>query len=116
MAVSYLLQILKKIFFWSYGRSTWQYDILCALILAFIFLTPARWFQTGELRAGPTHQTPSARAYLLVGPDFNPEKADRAELERRVRVATGRADAQITKWEPRHDEHGKIVALEVDIR
>ncbi len=110
------MQILKKIFFWSYGRSTWQYDILCALILAFIFLTPARWFQTGELRAGTTHPTPSARAYVLAGSDFNPEQMDRAELERRVRIATGRTDAQITSWEPRRDEHGRIVAFEVDIR
>lgn len=26
--------------FWRYPRGSWQYDILCLLILAFIFLTP----------------------------------------------------------------------------
>jgi hypothetical protein len=30
--------------FWTYARGSWQYDIICALILAFIFLTPASWF------------------------------------------------------------------------
>ncbi|MGH9358256.1 MAG: hypothetical protein ACRD22_05540 [Terriglobia bacterium] len=30
--------------FWSYERGSWQYDVICAIILAFIFLTPASWF------------------------------------------------------------------------
>lgn len=30
--------------FWTYQRGSWQYDIICAVILAFIFLTPAAWF------------------------------------------------------------------------
>lgn len=36
---------LKNVFFWSYGRGTIPYDLLCALILAFIFLTPSSFFQ-----------------------------------------------------------------------
>lgn len=32
--------MLSKVIFWKYQRGTLQYDILCALILAFIFLTP----------------------------------------------------------------------------
>jgi hypothetical protein len=28
------------VLFWRYPRGSWQYDILCLLILAFIFLTP----------------------------------------------------------------------------
>ncbi len=35
---------LSRSFFWSYERGSWQYDIICAVILAFIFLTPASWF------------------------------------------------------------------------
>ncbi len=30
--------------FWPYERGSWQYDIICAIILAFIFLTPRSWF------------------------------------------------------------------------
>src|SRR3972149_11312843 len=30
--------------FWPYERGTWQYDVMVALILAFIFLTPRAWF------------------------------------------------------------------------
>jgi hypothetical protein len=36
--------VIKKAVFWSYERGSWQYDIICLLILAFIFLTPANWF------------------------------------------------------------------------
>jgi outer membrane lipoprotein-sorting protein len=37
---------LKKILFWSYDRGTWQYDVMCVLILAFIFLTPNWLFES----------------------------------------------------------------------
>jgi hypothetical protein len=112
----YLLQTLKKLLFWSYGRSTWQYDILCALILAFIFLTPQGWFKTSELRQAEPHPIPSARAYLLVEPGQRAEQVDKAELERRVRTMTGRPDVAVTGWRERLDEQGRVVGFEVDIR
>ena len=39
-----LLVGLKNILLWSYGRGTWQYDILCLFIIATIFLVPSRYF------------------------------------------------------------------------
>ncbi|HUX11186.1 MAG TPA: hypothetical protein VMW51_11115 [Terriglobia bacterium] len=36
--------ILRRAIFWSYERGSWQYDIIVLVILAFIFLTPSRWF------------------------------------------------------------------------
>jgi hypothetical protein len=30
--------------FWTHERGTWQYDLMCAAIIAFIFLAPARYF------------------------------------------------------------------------
>lgn len=41
-----ILSTLKKILFWSYERGSWQYDIMCVLILAFIFLSPQSIFQS----------------------------------------------------------------------
>jgi hypothetical protein len=46
---------LRKIIFWSYGRGTLQYDILCALILAFIFVIPRQYFQDWPVINNP-HQ------------------------------------------------------------
>jgi len=37
-------RVIKNAVFWSYERGSWQYDIICVLILAFIFLTPSGWF------------------------------------------------------------------------
>jgi hypothetical protein len=34
----------RQIFVWSYERGTLQYDIICALILAFIFFVPRSCF------------------------------------------------------------------------
>lgn len=30
--------------FWTFRRGSWQYDVICAVILAFIFLTPRSWY------------------------------------------------------------------------
>jgi hypothetical protein len=35
---------LRRFVLWDYARATWQYDVMVAIILAFIFLTPREWF------------------------------------------------------------------------
>jgi len=43
-----MTRILRGIWgfvFWNYERGTWQYDLMCALILAFVFVTPTRFFR-----------------------------------------------------------------------
>lgn len=35
---------IKNILLWSYDRGTWQYDLLCLLIIGTIFLVPGRFF------------------------------------------------------------------------
>ena len=39
------LEGLGSVVLWSYERGTFPYDVMCAAILLFIFLTPARVFQ-----------------------------------------------------------------------
>src|SRR6185295_4185662 len=39
-----LFTTLKKTLFWSYERGSWQYDVMCVLILAFIFFAPGTFF------------------------------------------------------------------------
>ena len=36
---------LKRFVLWDYPRASWQYDVMVAIILAFIFLTPREWFK-----------------------------------------------------------------------
>jgi len=40
--------MIKNIIWWSYERASWQWDVLCILIVAFIFLTPKAWFDKSE--------------------------------------------------------------------
>lgn len=123
--MGYLLRTIKKLFFWGYARNTWQYDVLCALILAFIFLTPQGWFSAGSIMKNWSngepvtlsgHQKPVAsKVFLSIGDDFS-AKMTQSEIENRVRAVTGRPDAQVLNAAPRVDASGKIFAYEVDIR
>ena len=36
---------LRRFVMWDYHRGSWQYDVMVALILGFIFLTPRDWFR-----------------------------------------------------------------------
>jgi hypothetical protein len=36
---------LKRFILWDYPRAGWQYDIIVAVIVGFIFLTPRAWFR-----------------------------------------------------------------------
>ena len=36
---------MKRLILWDFARATWQYDVVVALILAFIFLTPRELFK-----------------------------------------------------------------------
>ena len=40
-----LRAVVRPAIFWSYRRGSWQYDLIVAAILAFIFLTPRGFFR-----------------------------------------------------------------------
>jgi hypothetical protein len=112
-----ILKFLQKLFFWSYGRTTWQYDVLCVLILAFIFLTPGKWFENSERARRGAHQNGSTTAtrLLLVWPENLPATPDTQDVKRRVQSLTNRADVRVKGMNPVRDAGGQIVAYEVDI-
>jgi hypothetical protein len=124
--MSYIFRTVKKLFFWGYARNTWQYDVLCALILAFIFLTPQSWFDagswskshpiSGEPAASSGHQRPFASKVIVTVADNSQAQMAQDELKNQLRTITGRADLEVLNVEPKRDSSGKIVALEVDIR
>ena len=45
---------MKRIILWDHERGSWQYDVFCLLIIAFIFLTPNSWFNRTEILATNT--------------------------------------------------------------
>ena len=38
------LRAIARVVFWRFRRGSWQYDIMCGVILLFIFLTPRSVF------------------------------------------------------------------------
>jgi len=123
--MNYIFRTIKKLFFWGYARNTWQYDVLCALILAFIFLTPQNWFDTGSaMKNRPSgepaqlteHQKPFASKVILSVEGNASAQMTQNEIENHVRDITGRTDTEILSVQPKRDGSGKIVAYEVDIR
>ena len=113
--MKYIWRILKNVFLWSYERTTWQWDVLCVLILVFIFLTPKTWFETGELEIRQRHQTTVATT-LLMTPDLVGNEVDSSSIERRARSLTGRPDAVVTAVRRKLDAEGRLTGYEVDIR
>ena len=101
----------KKIAFWTYPRTSWQWDVLCVLILVFIFLTPKSWFVNTGFQRGETAQTTVVMSTDVVGAQL-----DKAEIERRAKQLAGRPDAAVTAVRERRDDTGKLIAYEVDIR
>jgi hypothetical protein len=105
--MSFLSNTAKKIVFWNYPRTSWEWDVLCVLILVFIFLTPKSWFQNSEFRRQRTVVLPAE----VVG-----TQADRSSIERRARELAGRPESNVTAVRERRDSTGKLIGYEVDIR
>ena len=102
----FIADTAKKIAFWNYSRTSWQWDVLCVLILAFIFLTPKSWFET-------RHSDPTT---VAVAVDIAGNQLDRAEIERRARQRANRPAGQVDGVRQLKDSSGKVIAYEVDIR
>ena len=110
-----MISALKKLFFWNYERNTWQWDMLCVVILIFIFLTPKSWFENGERRGHFRHQNQPA-SIVLIGPELIENAQDKSHVERVVREFTGRQDAKVLDVRRVAGPDGKTRGYEVDIR
>jgi hypothetical protein len=110
-----LFTTLKKIFFWNYARNTWQWDLLCVVILIFIFLTPKWWFSSGERAQSMVHQSPVA-ATLILSPEVVANEEDKGQIAERVKAMTGRSSVEVLAVRRVLDPGGKTLSFEVDIR
>lgn len=110
-----MLNFLRKVFFWNYARNTWQWDVLCAVILVFIFLTPKGWFENSERRASQMHQSPIAST-VIVDAQFIGNAGDKAQISQAVRRLTNRENIEILAVRPVTAADGKTVGYQVDIR
>ena len=56
-----LLNGIKRSVLWDYPRASWQYDVMVAVILLFIFATPRDWFRD-QPRASSVVMLPATRS------------------------------------------------------
>ena len=105
--MGFLSNTAKKIAFWNYSRTSWQWDVLCVLILVFIFLTPKSWFENSEYRRQKTY---------VISVEVVGSQADTRTIQQRAREAAGRPDGRVTEPKEVRDGTGKVVGYEVDIR
>jgi hypothetical protein len=110
--MGFVSNTIKKIVFWNYPRTSWQWDVLCVLILVFIFLTPKSWFANTSYR----QEAPKEASTIVILPaeDFGPQPLTE-EIERRAKEVAHRPEAQHLTIQP-EGEGGKIRRYKVDIR
>jgi hypothetical protein len=123
-------QIFNRIFFWSYERGAWQYDVAVILIVLFVLATPTRWFhdqpQVGlpvnssqvELlsKSGET-EIYKVDARVLAPPERTPAlQNDLHNALQKSSHALNDGRFSIGKIEPIRDETGTVIAYEVEIR
>ena len=113
--------------FWTYERGTWQYDVMVALILAFIFLTPRTLFHDQPnvqpnlpqasgvvlVSSNDHEKVYQLRAALLeLEEDAKAEEAIRKGVERVLKTHIGKA-VRITQIKPEMDARGEVVSYAV---
>lgn len=105
---------LRPAVFWEFRRGSWQYDIIVALILAFIFLTPPGMFNDRPSKPvvhEVEHAATDARVFWI-----DPGALDRANpesaSERLQYLLTSHSgeSLRIVSTEPARDDAGNIQA------
>jgi hypothetical protein len=126
---------LGRIFFWSYERRTWQYDVMVALIVVFVLLTPRHWFRDqprARVAARASVQLVSEDAashtkiYRLDSsalPPIGRSANLTPELERRAHdILANKADGlrgstfQVVRIEPRLTNDGSVAYYDVTVQ
>jgi hypothetical protein len=125
-------QILSRIFFWTYERGVWQYDLAVILILIFVLLTPSHWFHDQPNRASADSSITSRQVLLLSSEDKKqiyqvdsrllalPERIPALENELHIALQKSLPELHngrfsIAKIEAVRDEQGIVVAYRVEV-
>jgi hypothetical protein len=96
--------MLKDIILWKYERASWQWDVLCLLIVAFIFLTPKTWFERSEATR--------VSRLIVKAQDFS---TDKSEMNKKIKELSGNPNAEILDWHEKRNAEGETF-YEIDIR
>ena len=111
---------LKPALLWRYRRGAWQYDVIVALILAFVFLSPRAWFNDRPSRTA-VHEIEAsadgARVFWMDPSvlDGTAPNASSRRLQEVLRERSGE-DLTVVRTETAKDEAGNVRAYLVYAR
>jgi hypothetical protein len=107
--------MLKRFIFWDYPRGSRPYDLIVALILAFIFLTPRDWFhdQPRIPKASSIAMLPAEKGSSPFFVDAEllkniPENQRVPKLTELLQKRTGNKHLQVMRVEPILDSEGEL--------
>jgi len=105
----------RRLILWDYQRGVWQYDVICAVILLFIFFAPRDWFRDQPsspnaflITSMPAHQGELA---FWVQPEVVtaiPEEKRQAEIAK-ILEQRARKKLVVTHLEAIPDSEGVLI-------
>jgi hypothetical protein len=104
---------LKRFILWDYPRGGWQFDVMCALIVAFLFLTPRQWFRdqpripaAAQITSLPSH----GEAVFWIESELVAAIPAAQRLDQLGKVLTARTGkhTEVTRVEPIFDSEQEI--------
>ncbi len=100
---------------WDYQRGVWQYDVICGVIVLFIFFSPRGWFRdqplapsVAEITSTSAHQGESAFW-------IEPELVTRYRIDKRLseisKILTARTRKKLvmTRIDPMYDSEQEVI-------
>src|SRR5258708_8962720 len=122
-------QFFPRIFFWSYERGSWQYDLAVISIGVLVMLTPGGWFHDQPTREVPpvdaqvellkevgSQQTYKVDARVLTPPEQMPQlqnELHRALQKAQTSLQNGRFE--ITNVEAIRDAQRAVIAYQLTL-
>lgn len=97
----------RRFLLWDFERGVWQYDVMCALILLFLFLVPRAWFRD---QPRIPHASQISEGVFWMEPDLVDSVPEQQRLERLGKVLSERTGKKLTltRIEPIVDSEKEI--------
>ena len=107
--------MIKKLIFWDFPRGSVWYDIVVAVILAFIFVTPRGWFRDQPRIPNASNiamiSNGNGMSAFFVEASLLQGVADAqhiSKLTQLLQIRTGDYKLTVTRVEPVHDPEGDV--------
>lgn len=105
--------VVKRTLLWNYPRASWQYDIMVAVIVLFVLLTPRAWFHD-QPRIPQSHEvvllpSPKGTSVFWLDPELlSSLPADAPDSVLRARAAEVLKNKTITSVEREYNSEHEL--------